>query len=144
MNSSSASSSRSRTMSAGGKARCQCGLTLIIYTAGTRENPDRRFLRCRRWQFPDSCGFFFWIDEPLMGRNAAQGRHAQVESDAMSLNSEIGNGPVTSVHVLPDLNKKINKLKKKLEVERFQKKIACLFTVLAMMVAVWSLCIRKG
>ncbi|XP_057447217.1 uncharacterized protein At4g04775-like [Lotus japonicus] len=140
MYSSSASPSRYRPRSAGGRARCQCGLPLIIYTARTRVNTDRRFLRCRRWQLPDTCGFFFWIDDPSI---AVQRSHAQVESDATSLNSEIGNSS-NSVHVVPELNKKIMKLKKKLEVERFQKKLACLFTVLAMIVAIGTLCMRKG
>ncbi|XP_057432881.1 uncharacterized protein LOC130725690 [Lotus japonicus] len=139
MNSSSASPSRSRPRSASGRARCQCGLPLIIYTAGTRVNTDRRFLRCRR-----CCQIlvvsFFWIDDPSI---VVQRSHAQVESDATSLNSEIGNSS-NSVHVVPELNKKIMKLKKKLEVERFQKKLACLFTVLAMIVAIGTLCMRKS
>ncbi|XP_057422734.1 uncharacterized protein LOC130716737 [Lotus japonicus] len=151
MNSSSASSSRSRsrTRSAGGSARCQCGLPLIIYTAGTRHNQDRRFLRCRKWQVPGSCGFFFWIDDPnletdtVQGRDAIQGRDPQVQSDAMSYNSEIGNS-LNSVNVAPNLNKKIQKLKMKLEVERFQKKLLCLFTLVASIVAIWCLCMRKG
>ncbi|XP_057422420.1 uncharacterized protein LOC130744074 [Lotus japonicus] len=145
MNSSSASSSRTRskTITAGGSARCQCGLPLIIYTAGTRHNSDRRFLRCRNWQLPHNCGFFFWIDDPYEGRDAVQGRDA-VEGHAMSYNSEIGNSNSVNVNVVSDLNKKIKKLKMKLEVERFQKKLSCFFTLVAVTVSIWCFCMRKG
>lgn len=50
MNRSSASSSRHAPRSAGSRAKCGCGLPLLIYTSETDDNPGRRFLRCRNWQ----------------------------------------------------------------------------------------------
>ncbi|XP_057422291.1 uncharacterized protein At4g04775-like [Lotus japonicus] len=134
LNGSTASSSRSRQRhrSVGARAKCQCGLPLMLYTAGTQENPERRFLRCRNWHLPGTCDFFFWIDEPVQEREP---RHVEAEID----NSEIGE---SSNSMLPgaDLKKKIKKLKKKLEIETFHKKVACLIALISWIVTFWFFC----
>ncbi|XP_057443822.1 uncharacterized protein LOC130743634 [Lotus japonicus] len=136
MNGSSASSCRSRHRSAGGRAKCQCGVPLMLYTAGTRENSERRFLRCKNWQLPGTCDFFFWIDDPLEGREPVI-----PHVDAETMSSEIGNSSNhNSVHHVPDLMKKMKKLKKKLEVERFQKNVASVIALMCFLVTVWCLC----
>ncbi|XP_057439088.1 uncharacterized protein LOC130730949 [Lotus japonicus] len=135
MNASSASSCCSRQRSAGARAKCQCGVPLMLYIAGTRENQDRRFLRCRNWQIPGTCDFFYWIDDPVEGRQP----HVEVQAETMS--SEIGNSSNTnSVPHVPNLKKKIKKLKKKLEVEKVHKNLACLIALMCCIVTVWCLC----
>ncbi|XP_057424148.1 uncharacterized protein At4g04775-like [Lotus japonicus] len=130
LNGSTASSSRSRqrSWSAGSREKCECGLPLILYTAGTRINPSRRFLRCRNWHLPDTCDFFFWIDDPVEER---QPRHVEADSD----NFESGNLS-NSVVPEPDLKKKMKKLKKKLECDTFQKNVARLIALISWIVSV--------
>ncbi|XP_057452808.1 uncharacterized protein At4g04775-like [Lotus japonicus] len=127
----SSSRSRQRPRSAGARANCPCGLPLIIYTAGTRVNSERRFLRCRNWHIsvlPGTCNFFFWIDDPVDER---QPRHVEADTDI----SEIDNSS-NSVLPGPDLKKKMKKLKKKVEIETFHKNVARLIALISWIVTV--------
>ncbi|KAJ4824696.1 hypothetical protein Tsubulata_016479 [Turnera subulata] len=43
---------------------CHCGKKTPQWTSWTDEHPGMRFHRCGRRR----CGFFFWADEPILGR----------------------------------------------------------------------------
>ncbi|PKA56497.1 hypothetical protein AXF42_Ash015270 [Apostasia shenzhenica] len=57
------SSAVSSWNSSGGSIKCGCNMDCVIYTTRRGENTGRRFYRCPRYNTPETCDFFKWIDD---------------------------------------------------------------------------------
>ena len=45
---------------------CHCGIHVDLKTSWSNQNPGRRFLGCKSYEFSSACRFFNWYDPPLI------------------------------------------------------------------------------
>ncbi|KAK7251115.1 hypothetical protein RIF29_34036 [Crotalaria pallida] len=93
---------------------CPCG-RLRMHTSTTTDNPGRRFIRCPLWR--DGCNFFQWEDD--FARNLLYFHLKHIKPQIPGGMGDVVEAPVEAKHVEDDgQNKKITRLRTKLEEER--------------------------